>query len=347
MWSIEQLRVFAVLGVLILHSLQTAARATQADPSAVVRPYLAGLDIFFVISGFLVWRITRRRRATPALFLAHRVTRLWPLYAAATLLVCALQPLLQPYFFLDAHSVTPGHVIRSLLLVPYQNGDGTVHPVLLVGWTLEYDMLFFAVFAPVLAVPARWRLAAVTVLFLALPAARLAVPNDPVLRAIAHPRALGFLAGIWVAHAYERGWTLGPRVATAAAFACGLAYAGLTVARLDIYGATSALWMGLAVLAVWSLTSVEASGSVPFPLPFAGSLASWSYAIYLFQVIAIPLACRYAQGGFAGKFALSILASVAAGAAAHHGLEAPLNRWLRGFERREGLPAASRLVMGP
>jgi exopolysaccharide production protein ExoZ len=48
------------------------------------------------------------------------------------------------------------NIIKSLFFVPYQDVNGDIHPMLSVGWTLNLEMFFYAVFALSLAISKRW-----------------------------------------------------------------------------------------------------------------------------------------------------------------------------------------------
>jgi exopolysaccharide production protein ExoZ len=106
-----------------------------------------GVDIFFVISGFIMAHSTRGYRAdgdraAQALeFLLKRVIRVVPLYWLALLwtgkssLFSGAQP--------------PLDVLRDFLFVPHFHRvyTGSIFPYLVPGWTINYEMFFYAIFA--------------------------------------------------------------------------------------------------------------------------------------------------------------------------------------------------------
>ena len=55
-----------------------------ADPSVAFRVGLAGVDIFFVISGFIMWIMAEKAYPSPGEFIRKRVIRIVPLYWALT-----------------------------------------------------------------------------------------------------------------------------------------------------------------------------------------------------------------------------------------------------------------------
>ena len=101
-----------------------------------------------------------------------------------------------------------GYVAASFAFVPWRRLDGFVQPVLRLGWTLEYEMLFYALVA--CALPLRraggaarrwwpcWPLLALAGQARCVRAAPLAFWTDPIV--------LEFALGIAVAVAARRGW---------------------------------------------------------------------------------------------------------------------------------------------
>ncbi|HEX2801677.1 MAG TPA: acyltransferase, partial [Phenylobacterium sp.] len=75
--SIQALRGLAALAVLVFHAADRAGGTFGVGAS--------GVDVFFVISGFIMWVVTCRETPTPARFLARRAERIAPLYWLVTL----------------------------------------------------------------------------------------------------------------------------------------------------------------------------------------------------------------------------------------------------------------------
>ncbi|MEI5604677.1 acyltransferase, partial [Streptomyces brasiliscabiei] len=67
-----------------------------------------------------------------------------PLYWAVTLGFCALG--LTTHLFRH-FAVTPADLVRSLLFIPYVNPQGRVWPIVIPGWTLDFEMAFYGLFA--------------------------------------------------------------------------------------------------------------------------------------------------------------------------------------------------------
>lgn len=109
----------------------------------------AGVDIFFVISGFIMVVTTSDGKTGPADFLAKRIGRIVPIYWLITLVLVALVVAgLKP---LGIMHMEPDWVVKSLFFIPFDR-DGRIEPVNSVGWTLNYEMFFYLVFALCLSV---------------------------------------------------------------------------------------------------------------------------------------------------------------------------------------------------
>jgi exopolysaccharide production protein ExoZ len=201
---IQYLRAIAALMVVWHHSLIQVPGVAQFIVLPEFGP--SGVDLFFVISGFIMLVTTAGKEVTPAEFIRLRVIRVVPLYWLMTLLMlgCAI---VAPMAF-KTLQFSPTAVVKSLLFIPYDSLSfpGQAWPVLVPGWTLNYEMFFYALFAASLLVPARFRLASLVATLLTLVlAGHLAEPSGPVLATYTNPRLLEFAAGAVIGHFWMRG----------------------------------------------------------------------------------------------------------------------------------------------
>jgi exopolysaccharide production protein ExoZ len=102
-----------------------------------------GVDLFFVISGFIMVYKTRIKAGNndALIFLTRRILRIYPLYwvwTSVALTLWAGGQRLQHYSTL--------YVVSSYLLIPSFNGLD-FHPLVRQGWTLSFEMFFYLVFA--------------------------------------------------------------------------------------------------------------------------------------------------------------------------------------------------------
>ena len=145
--NIQLIRAFAALNVVLMHTL------FSANSYDLPAQYLSifdqsewgnnGVDLFFVVSGFVMVFTQSHRPKSAAQFFKNRIIRLVPIYWALTLLFASIF-FLAPAAFRET-AVTFEHLLSSLFFV--SNVVVGENPVLFVGWTLEYEMLFYSVFA--------------------------------------------------------------------------------------------------------------------------------------------------------------------------------------------------------
>lgn len=166
----------------------------------------AGVDIFFVISGFIITYATRPG-TSPGQFLYRRLARIVPLYLLCTLLMAWL------------HGSPLIDVVRSLLFQPLANKNPPFlgYAVLQVGWTLNYEMFFYIVFALALVFRRGSTMVALVVIFSFVAAAQLAadqftlsaykapIQKFTYLTLATNPITLEFCAGALLALAWRRG----------------------------------------------------------------------------------------------------------------------------------------------
>ena len=163
--SIQALRGVAALLVVVYHarSLEIAGLARIGSPETPLIGGLfasgfAGVDLFFVISGFIMVWVTRNTVLGPVSstdFLFARFTRIYPVWWAAAALGLLYMVLSGGIALIDSSGVTikPGapefqYLVNSFLLVPQAE-----FPVLLTGWTLIHEVYFYLVFAVILLLP--------------------------------------------------------------------------------------------------------------------------------------------------------------------------------------------------
>lgn len=315
LYGIQYLRAFAALAVVAFHAAERSGHAFAIGA--------AGVDVFFVISGFIMWVIVERRPVSPGRFLIDRLRRIVPVYWLATgVMAAGALAGLFPNLVLTA-----GHVAASLFFVPARSpSSGELWPVLVQGWTLNYEMFFYAVFAACLFLPARLRLAAMAAVFLLLVGVGLAVKSDaPLVVAYTRPIILEFVAGMVIARLWLSGRVPG-RPAALLLAGLGLAgFAAIAILRLPFDEWTCG---PLACALVYGTASLDRQGCVP-RLAVPALLGDASYSIYLWHTFAISVVAK--AGAMLGLppslvFVASACAGLAAGLCAYRLVERPLLR---------------------
>jgi len=114
-----------------------------------------GVDIFFVISGYIMWYSTQHTHGLKGIleFIYARLTRIYPLYWSFLFLLILL--------YWGKKQLENADIVSSFLLTTSSLGD----MLLPVAWTLQYELYFYLFFALLLAIPRKYQ---IKMLFIAL-----------------------------------------------------------------------------------------------------------------------------------------------------------------------------------
>jgi exopolysaccharide production protein ExoZ len=270
--NLQYLRALAAGLVALLHA------AIEAGLSFSIGEM--GVDIFFVLSGFLMWTITANE-TRPLAFLRDRVRRIMPSYWLVTIAVSiAIASGLY-----RTTTISFDQAVMSLLFIPHFSTDGLLYPVLKQGWTLNYEMFFYALFAATLLLPRRYRAWALIAMLGALVALGLLFsPTDAMGIFYTDPIMLEFTLGIGLGILWERGYSRAGFGVVAAISTIGLLLSMIVEERLFFFGMPALLIVALAL-------AFEKVGKVPH-LPLVKLLGDASYSIYLWHTIAISACVR-------------------------------------------------------
>ncbi|WP_281418943.1 acyltransferase [Rhizobium sp. AQ_MP] len=320
LYGIQYLRGAAAIAVVLFHAAERTGYHFAIGA--------AGVDVFFVISGFIMWVITFRREPTPLQFMRARIRRIVPLYwlATAVMIIGGLGGLF-PNLVL-----TLEHVVASLLFIPARSpSNGEIWPVLVQGWTLNYEMFFYLIFGSSLYLTRRWRLPLISALLILLVLYGAVSDTENVaLVTFTRPIILEFLAGMVIGEFWIKGRfpsaALG--VALVAATLGGFIY--LQAARMPF---DTLLCGPLAAGLVVGILAIEREWR-PRRIPVFAFLGDASYSIYLWHSFAIAVVAKV--GASVGVHtAISFIAAASAGilfgVACHYLLERGLlsHAWKR------------------
>lgn len=272
--------------------------------------WTVGVDIFFVTSGFLMYFLTNRHFAEkdyPFEFLRRRFVRIVPLYWLFTTLMLAITILIPGEVRQFDWSV--GHIVSSYLFIPWQRAQGQVFPILGLGWTLNYEMLFYFAFTIALFFPRRTAIVGLVSAFLIAVAVGEFIPDSQVMvKFWTAPIILEFIGGVLLSMAFVGGLRLhlSTRIFLAAlgviaSLVC--VHFNLTDQRWRIVwgGIPAILLASSAILGPPPRQSGGQSGPLVRMMVFLGGA---SYALYLSHMFAIrPLTAVWKKLHLAGGLA--------------------------------------------
>jgi len=350
--AIQILRAIAALMVVLSHAQNdasvTALKSQEHFTRLVLVPWDAGVDLFFVISGFIMVYSSQRLFATPGAsgaFMSRRLIRIVPLYW----LITAIALVFSAYAaWLGKHAFPNiSEILASFGFIPFvRPEDGQPRPLASQGWTLNYEMFFYVIFA--LAVRFRRSVAVAATSFVLVSmivAGALAKPSTTVLAYWSDPIVFEFILGMLIALLWRSGLRLDFKY-TLPLLLIGLALLALDMDHMTsvgaqgvdkngfgrLFGAGFPMAVIFAAVVLWT-ASTSISGRIASFLALIGDA---SYALYLFHPLAIIFArkCYLALGltksiGFWPLIAAEILLALGLGVAIHALIEKPVTVALR------------------
>lgn len=337
--SLDGLRGLAIALVLLHHC---EPRLQPLGLGTVAAWGWMGVNLFFVLSGFLITGILLDERGQPHLFrnfYARRGLRIWPLYFLVVPLV---------YFTFGPHATWNGSQPGWLYLFFYvQNLFPGLNGALYPTWSLAIEEQFYLVWAPLVRFLPKWLLAAVLLLVLASgTGVRGSLAGAlPPIHTLYHLDGLaaGCLAA-WAVrswHGTAARWRIAGWLATGAGLAGTLSASFFRPALLNTF-----LAMGFAGVLVLAATAPAAAGLTWRPLRFLGKI---SYGVYLTHMPAFVLLggvdvyLDRIHAGAAGDLLIVVMrlaVSLALATLLWYGFERPILR-LKRFFRPQPAPAVT------
>ncbi|MCY0916482.1 acyltransferase family protein [Massilia antarctica] len=305
-------------------------------------PGAMGVDLFFIISGFIMVYTTQKSDGSVApsiVFSIKRFARIWPVYAVATITYVILVKDGMAYF------AEPGRwtiLLKSLVLFPPVPSDVPFFGFTLpLAWTLAFEVYFYAFFCiSMLFGRGRW-LALCAWMLATVVAIPLIAHNHAFyvrtnfnfsfdyVNLITNSIVLDFMAGIGVAHIYlARNLRLSSRILCLNLMWVSIGFAvwcNYTTAA-DFHGPTKWGWaLALMVLCI-ALASKTVNLAPPRFLVWLGTI---SYSVYLFHTLVQFVLSRWldehgipAQAW--GRVYITTLFAIPVAALSHHYLEVKL-----------------------
>jgi peptidoglycan/LPS O-acetylase OafA/YrhL len=329
-----------------------------------------GVDLFFVISGFIMVYTTARNDGSIGYcrdYFVKRLTRIWPTYVGITVFYHLVASGLAYFYF--SSSVDIRRFIETLTFVPLANTAGVPvidYPALPVGWTLNYEMYFYVVFGVSLLFGRYrwlaffgWMAASLIALPSAIGSVTLATTTNygfrfPYVNLMTSPIIWLFVTGVVIGLAHQAGLTIRNKFYARLALAASTSLVVWQYAS-GFHTEHGILECGLSIIP-FMLVLVLTSRTMSLPVPrFVVYLGDISFSLYLIH----PLAQEHLEvrfdaaalnaytSGPAFLFLTTALA-VALAAVSHRYLERGLADWLKNrFLSGARRPASTYRDVGP
>lgn len=296
--SIQAIRGMAVTLLIVIHiQFYFTNQLHMPDFLPQVNIIAAVVDVFFVISGFIILYSSERLFGQPhgmRIYYLRRIARIVPLYWAGT-------TILLTYVLLHYGSIAGAggagwdYVIASYFFWPKGRPDGWWTPLLGVGWTLNYEVFYYVLFGLCIPLSRRAAVWIIGALFVVLIAIRYFYPDLPSPFAFwFNPLIIEFVAGMVVALAYRNGMRL-RTWQSYSLIAVSLAVLGWSWSEAHLFDPSSwvrvPLWgmPAFAIVAAFALAEKRVPQNL-FWRTF-GFLGDASYSIYVIHslLLGVPL----------------------------------------------------------
>jgi len=277
----------------------------------------AGVDLFFVVSGFVIYLSLSNSPKNSWSFLKSRIRRILPSYWLITLLTVGAWAITRELHI--STNLTPIKIDSLIQSLSFTRGlVGNSKPIVIPGWTLELEMLFYVAVSISLLIKKQFFIIVFSLLALLISIKFFGVSG----------RAIEFIIGMLIAVCFLK-WKVCKSISL------GIVSIGLALLLLSMFGGIS----GVASWKLWALSSSAiVFGTVQLPQTkssIAMSLGAASYSVYLVQWFTIPATA--AMFGLVSKspFAISVyificlVVTQTVGFAYYQWLEKPALTWLK------------------
>ncbi|ELY2859501.1 acyltransferase [Cronobacter sakazakii] len=148
--SLQAVRFFAAFAIVVYHAARQLRLSSENELINRVYEILStklelGVDVFFVISGYVIYSSYQSRNKSAGEFIIDRIIRVAPMYWVTSIIFILMLHINFNLYPISDISFTG--IIKSLLFIPSLNLEGKYLPVLSVGWSLNLEMMFYASFS--------------------------------------------------------------------------------------------------------------------------------------------------------------------------------------------------------
>jgi peptidoglycan/LPS O-acetylase OafA/YrhL len=310
--NIQILRALAVLMVIAYHSSGLIYKyGFEFDGFLNIGHWGAfGVDVFFVISGYIMAQIDSVKKKSSIEFIKDRVVRVIPVYWMFTFLMITMQ-----FFYPDAFRYiifSKEQNISSVFFISHLLGFS--YPTIYVGWSLELEMVFYAFFSLCIFIESRKVKIPVLILTIFV----------MTIIGIIRPMAVEFLFGV-ILYYVVKFLNIENKARAILFFPITVSLVSIfsiSNASSDIFSWSRPLTIGLVALAIVAFSVI----CMDFRKSIITYIGDASYSLYLIQVFSLPIIMKAASkivheidGGYI--FVASILFTIFSGIAFHECVE--------------------------
>ncbi|MGY3213772.1 acyltransferase family protein [Mucilaginibacter sp. HD30] len=344
--SIQYLRAIAAILVVYHHCLKFIGHGSSSQTSFYYLKQFGaiGVDIFFVISGFIIAYVSMHLNGVDdaVRFLKKRFVRINPTYYVASIIALILRFISKPNTF-----VPVDELLMTLTIVPvFVTEAVTWKPILYVGWTLAYEWLFYMVFAVLIATSVNKKGLLLVSIFVVTTIVGLVFPiNNSQYNFIANPLALEFCLGVLIALILSNKQTTLRATSYISSIIIGLVWYVIiiltgrgyndfnhpTSINLISYLTRFLLWGLPSASIVFGIIFLEQNGGVKFNNKIMLLLGDASFSIYLIHTLFISFVNKFIDHL---KFIpldfliiFSVISATIAGVVYYKLIESPMLRW--------------------
>ena len=337
--NLQYLRGLAALMVVFAHSSYVYINPTMFGA--------AGVDIFFFISGSVIYLSYGKSKTGPFHFFYRRASRVVPLYWIVNIFYAT------KFYLTNEPNFTLKYFICSLFFIPQHSSmyAGKIWPLVVQGWTLNYEMLFYLIFTISIWLSQKKAVIFAGLLIIALTVVGgLLSPADSVLAFYSRPQILEFVGGMALAHAHTSGWlTKRPWLGLGLPIGAMLLL-GAEESEAYTQGIAWGIAGGLIVLGAMALEGWWVSRSAWLPRV----LGDASYSIYITHLLTFHVLCKLVTSGgivaglgFWGLAAANLCASAIVGVFLYWLVERPILTAMRRAWRPRAVPGTSHFSAAP
>lgn len=333
--AIQGLRAAAAFSVASLHVLHDAIGLDPGGFAARLHdalPWQAGVDLFFVISGFVMVYSSADlfgQYSGRTVFMTRRVVRIVPLYWAATTLFLLIAMLVPSAISND--DVTPARIAMSYAFIPAWSSSGFIQPIYSLGWTLNYEMFFYIVFAAFISQARTRALLLIGATLGCLIAVHPLVPRAATAFVFwTDPIMAEFLLGVVIAVIAETGLSLPDWLRAVGAI---LAIGALLAGHLEGVALAEPIAVGIPMAVLVAMAVLGRPLPIPALLILTGEASYALYLVHPFAMRGVSVVWRalHLTGPTAAAcyIVVALVLALLSAVATHIWFERPVSAWLR------------------